>query len=483
MSIPINTNQLVYSLNHEEIEKEYDIFSVRTSEKYFQSGADIIDAPVLEKNVCAVRFIDGNCFYVLMKHDFQNKKHLREAIANAKGANSVTIAPVSSEELEDWILLQLLLNSLGSAEHPLLRFNNLTGRLYCFYPDWIIHAKKEQSIIWQVPCLEISVTKECFLRFDVRTFTSERLKNKITFGKRKFEDYLKDVFSVKNTLRRRLKGEKESAFIQRQIDGEKSSITFLNVLNFKAFQKSKMGIVANVVQSFNKKFSGIAEINFTGITDYASVEYDRATAKENALHVSEALKTSSICIVDMINDEASQEFCGRIKNILHKKYDVAIRIRKRIAKGELNICLIHNADYYQNKDDPYQKKYPGCAVQHITLEDFAGLSDKIMEKAVSAVVHEMLVKSDLQTGKITLFDWEKLGFTEDIAFGMETDDNQTKRYFFMNIHPDGSFKITEQMPSLFEQTEYSDCTFIFEEARKSSETVKGLIRDKNGNIN
>lgn len=475
----IKTNQLVYTLNHKKIDEQYDIFAVQTSMKYFKSGAYIIDAPVLERNVCAVRFLNGKRFYVLMRHVSQNRQLLRNVLADAKDSDTITLSQVNSRELEDSILLQLLFNSLGSVKHPLLRFNNLTGHLYCFHPDWV-RKSKQDNIIWQVPCLEISITPECRMKFDVRTFTSERLKKKITFRKLKFEDYPKYVFSVHNTLRRKLNDDKESAFIQRQIDGEKTSnIDFLHIRSIKDFEKSKMGIVSSVILQFNEIFEGVAEISFSDITDYLSIEYNRSTAKENSALIQSALENTGIRIVDGIGDKYSQEFCKKIQFLLQEKYNISAPIGKRINKNCLNLYLIHNAAYYLDGNDPYQKHHSASTVQHITFEDFIGHE----EYAISTVVHELLIKSDLQVGQIRLFNWKSLKLNEVFSFGMRAFDEATEHYFFMQIHPDGNFSIIEQKLNLFEQAEYNDCVRIFDEAKLHSETVKGIIRDSHGNIN
>lgn len=479
MPTQIKTNRLAYTLNHQKIDEQYDIFIVQTTMKYFKSGAYIIDAPILERNVCAVRFLSGKRFYVLMKHDIRNKQLLKTALNNAENSDTITLSKVISSELDDNILLQLLINSLGSVNHPFLRCNNLTGHLYCFRPEWVRKIKKDNTI-WQVPCLEISITQECCMKFDVRTFTSEFLKKKITFQKRKFDDYPKYVFSVHNTLRRKLKDDKETSFIQRQIDGEKtSSIHFLDIHSIQDFEKSKMGVVSDVILQFNEKFAGLAEINFADITDYISLDYDRNTAKENTTLIQSALENTKIRIIDGIGDEYSQEFCKKIQLLLHKKYHISASIEKRITKNCLNIYLIHNAEYYLDGNDPYKKTYPDTAVQHITFEDFSGHEDF----AISTVIHELLIKSDLKTGQISLFDWKKLGLNEDISLGMCASDETTEHYFFMNIHPDGRFFITEQEFNLFEQTAYSDCVQIFEEAKLNSENIKGIVRDSHGNIN
>ena len=479
MLSPIKTNQLVYTLDYEKIDENFDIFIVQTTMKYFKSGAYIIDAPILERNVCAIRFQNGKRFFVLMRRNLRNKQLLKNALANVKGADTITLSQASSRELKEDDLIQLLLNSLGSVKHPLLRFNNLTGHLYCFHPNWVRKSKRD-GVIWQVPCLEISITPKRQMKFDVCTFTSELLKKKITFQKRKFEDYPKYVFSVHNTLRRKLKEDKETSFIQRQIDGEKTSnIEFLHILSIKDFEKSKMGIVSSVVLQFNEQFEGMANISFSDITEYTSIEYDRNTAKENSALIQSLLIKNGIRIVDGIGDEYSHEFCERIQSILQEKYQVSSTIGKRITKNSLNLQLLHNAAYYLDGNDPYQKQHPGATVQHITFEDFSGHE----ENAISTIVHEVLIKSDLQSGQIHLFDWKSLGLNEEISFGMCAYDEMTEHYFFMCIRPDGTFGISEQDLNLFEQTEYSDIIRIFDEAKLHSETIKGIIRDSQGNIN
>lgn len=99
------------------------------------------------------------------------------------------------------------------------------------------------------------------------------------------------------------------------------------------------------------------------------------------------------------------------------------------------------------------------------------------------MIHELLIKSDLQAGQIRLFDWPSLGFAENIAFGMRAKVGSNERYFFMSICPNGSFIIKEQELTLFEQAEYSDCVDVFEQAKQDAKTIKGIIRDSHGNIN
>ena len=318
MSSPIKTNQLTYELNHNGIDAHYDIFTVETSAQHFQSGASIIDRPVLEKNVKAVRFETGKRFHVLMNRAADNKQLLRKALSDDPLFNTITLEQVRSQSLDDYIMLQLLLNSLGSAEHPSLKFNNLTGHLYCFHPEWLRKSKK-----LQVPCLELRITPDYRLRFDVKTFTSVKLRKRIKFDKHKFEDYPQYILSEHNTLRRKVEGDKGTAFIQRQVEGEKTgNIDFLKMNSPEGFEKSKMGVLDFVLKKFNSKFTGLAEIGFIDISEYDSLDYDKNVKKENAARIKSALAGTNIRIVDGIGDDASKEVCKQIQAQLlsEKKY-------------------------------------------------------------------------------------------------------------------------------------------------------------------
>ena len=482
MSTPIKTNQIICNPNYEEIDKNYDIFAVQTTETYFQSGACILDTPFLENNVCSVLFDYGKRFYVLMKKDNQNQKLLQKALSAAPEADSITLSAIKSSELYKSSLLQLLLNSLGSVSHPALKFNNLTGHLYCCHSEWIFQNK--DGTVWKIPCLELKITPECRIRLDVRTFTSVLLKESIKFSKRRFEDYPKYIYSAStNTLRRKLKNETEPVFIQRQTDGERTSnIDFFDIYHF---EKSKMGILAETVVKFNDKFRNMAELDFDNVPEYMALDGTNFTKAYNKKFIREKFEAQSIRIVDMIQNDNSKKFCNEMQKYLLEEFGLNAKIGKIPLKNYQNFCVIHEKAYYPEGEDPYQKTYSDIAVQHITIENFKDMP----EHAVSTVIHEILIKSDLKAGQIRLFDWSSLSLTEDILFGIAKEDNHNaEHYFFMCIHPDGTFSIREQEPTLFEQTEYSQCADIFQEFGNKKlgnrkRTVEGIIKDNHGNIN
>lgn len=479
MSAPIKTNQLTYTFDKELFSKNYDIFCIRTSEKHFKNGAYIIDAPLLSNNVCSVLFKSGREIFVLMKSNGSNKLLLKNAILKEDGADRITISQVTPNSLKDDIVFQLMLNSLGNYESPLLKFNNLTGHLYCFHPNLLIRGRKsEADVVFKVPCLELRLSSEFRLNMEVHTFTSELLRNKIEFKKKKFDEYPKYIFSAHNTLRRKLKDDVGYSFIMRQTKNAKTEIAFLDIQNIDRFNQSKMGILTTVLENFNDRFSSIAHLDFESITDYKALDYTRSVANENKQAISDLLSIKPIKIVDCIDDEYSKIFCKEICDLLLSKYGIKTSCGKRVAKDHLNIRVIHNAAFYADSDDPH-RIFNDVAVQHITFEDFSECS----EFAISTVIHEMLIKADLVKQKISLFDWNTLGLKDDIDFGIEVTDEQNTKYIFMTIHPDGTFNISEQTLNLFEANNYNQCVEIFENAKMNSVKVHGIIRDALGNIN
>lgn len=480
MSTKIKTNRLSYSIDRAALGSKYSFFAVETNEKYIKRGAYILDAPSLDRNVKSVLFVSGRRAVVMMQRDDKNKVVLKELLQTVEGGNKLSVAECVISELSDCTLLQLLLNNLSSYDSAFLKFNNLTGHLYCFHPEWLKHGKeKNEDLIWKVPCLEISVTKDYSLKMDVRTFTSERLKKKISFTKRKFEDYPKYVFAKDNTLRRRTAGDSEPAFIMRQIDGTKTEIPFLDFQNSKKFELSKVGTLSRVIDSFNNKYGKLAHIECGYVEESNRIDYSKSCAKESTQKIKNYLTECGVHIVNQIDDSYSELFCEKLCELLNSKYECKASIGKRVKKDALNIVVIHNAEYYEGIEDPHDKEYQGVAVQHVTLEDFFDNE----EFAISTVVHEVLIKKDLVDGKITLFDWSSLGLTEDISFGIETEIDEQSRYYFMQVHPDGTFAIKEQEFTLFEMNEYMACVNIFEDAKARCETVKGVIRDSQGRIN
>lgn len=480
MSSSIKTNQLECSIDKEQFIACYDVYYLETIDKYIKRGAYILDVAELDNDIKSIKFESGKRVYLMLKINPDNKDKLKRLLQGIEDGDKYSIGKADVCGLSDDIIIQLLLNALGSYDSEFLKFNNLTGHLYCFHTDWIKHDKeKNADVIWRVPCLELSVTKEMCLNLNVRTFTSELLRNRITFTKKKFEDYPKYVFAANNTLRRRLKDDNETCFIMRQIDGTKTEIPFLDLQSIEKFQHTKMGVLNSILNIFNEKYSQICKIEFARKEISQRLDYSKSVQKENVKRIKNVLEEKGVQLIDHIDDEYSAIFTQNIGALLESKYEIRPTIGKRVSKDKLNIMIIHNAEYYNGVNDPHDKIYEDAVVQHITFEDFSDSS----EFAIATVVHEIIIKKDIQERKISLFDWSNLGFEESVSFGIETEIEDIKRYFFITVNPDGSFDITEREFTLFEMNEYTEMVEIFEQGRTDYETVKGVIRFADGSIN
>lgn len=480
MNLSVRTNQLEYTIDRVKFSEKYEVFYLETSEKYIKRGAYILDAAELNNDIKGIKFESGKRVFILMYKNAGNKDKLKKLLREIEGGDKFLVCQMDANGLKDNHIIQLLLNSMGSYDSEILKYNNLTGHLFCFHPNWIKRGKeKNADVIWRVPCLEISITNEIILNLSVRTFTSELLKGRITFTKKKFEDYPKYVFGADNTLRRRLKGDNEPCFIMRQIDGVKSEITFLDLQNKMKFDQTKMGVLNHVINSFNDRYEGICRLGFQMKAVSYRLDYSKAVKRENVKRIHEILNEKGLHIVDQIGDKYSGIFCENIKKLLEEKYGVIAGIGKRVLRDKLNIVLIHNAEYYNGVNDLHDKVYEDAAVQHITFEDFSDSS----EFAIATVIHEIIIKRDLRERKVSLFNWDELGLSEEVSFGIEAEVDNQKRYFFMTVNPDGTFEMKEQELTLFEMNEYTEMVEIFEQGRTDSECVKGVIRYADGSIN
>lgn len=70
----------------------------------------------------------------MMTHSPGNLNVLKTVLQQDKDADKITISQLNGEDLYSDVITQLLLNGMASAQSRFLRFNNLTGQLYCFHP-------------------------------------------------------------------------------------------------------------------------------------------------------------------------------------------------------------------------------------------------------------------------------------------------------------------------------------------------------------
>lgn len=468
----IRINKIETKLAVDRLREEYQVFNVKTSEKYFGKGANaakFIDDLSEERFILGVVYEFGNSFHVLLRRSDNNRTNLSKAIGSIPDNDKISFCELAIDEVPTHILLQLLLNSLGTYEGKLMGFHNVTGHFYIHRPSWT--KRKELQKI----ALELRITKDMLLDWSVRTFTSVSLQKMIKFGRKKFCDYPEYVLSKGNTLKRIEKGSDPSAYILRQVGDKKSSIKFLDIQSLDKFLDTKMGAIYDCVENFNATFQGMAHIAFSSFEEYSRIEIEARMLREMQSRYDEMVGSRNIVIVDKVADDTSHIAIDELKAAVLKNFNCSkVSVLKKPKPGCINIILIHEDEHYKDRMDPHDEKYKDCAVQHITIESVTALrgDDDGWKATLNTVMQEALIKDDIENGKISLIDWTNCGYQEDFLFGLaKTDENDLVHYYFMTIHPDGSCEFAEQENSLFDQNEYQTCIDLF-----SKNDVIGVVK-------
>lgn len=472
----IQTNKLVVNLNTELLAEAYEVFNIKTSDTHFGKGnnaAKLVDDFTNEKFVLSVVYERGNSFFMLLKKSIENKRNINNALNTLSGTERITVEETPIGIVPQIIMVQLLMNSLGTYEGIILGFHNVTGHFYIHHPAWM-KSKGKQLIT-----LELRVTKDLLLDWNVRTFTSITQQKYIKFGKKKFNEYPEYVLGKDNILRRIEKGTDKDAYILRQIGDKKSNIKFLEIDSLEKFQKTKMGVVCNCIDKFNTSFNNLAHLEFDSFCDYQDVQISRAMVNEMELRFEKLASSHKIVLVDKVLDSTSPLCIDALKQRLIDRFGCNVSVLKRPKADAINIMLVHEDEFYKDKDDPHDIVYKNCAVQHITIETIAHLMDAESDRdagwksVLDCIMQEVLIKEDIASKHISIVNWYDYGFAEDLIFGIcHKDEEDNKHFYFMTISPDGGFEVAEKENLLFDQDEYQDCIDIFDQ-----DDVVGVVKN------
>lgn len=474
----IQTNKLVVDLKTDLLSDTYEVFNVKTSDTHFGKGnnaARLVDDFINEKFVLSVVYDHGNSFYMMLRKSVENRTNLHKALNRMHETEKISMEEVAIGMVPQYIMVQLLINSLGTYEGKILGFHNVTGHFYIHHPSWMKSKGK------QIITLELRVTKDMLLDWNVRTFTAISQRKFIKFGKKKFSEYPEYVIGKDHLLKRIEKGTDSEAYILRQIGDKKSNIKFLEIDSFENFQKSKMGVICDCMDMFNTTFNNMAHLEFDYCSEYREEQISLKIVGEMERQLKELASSHRVILIDNVLDSTSPLCIEALKQKLTEIFNCEVTILKSPKADAINIILIHEDTFYKDKDDPHDIVYKGCETQHITIETVAHLMDKEIDKdsgwksVLDCIMQEALIKEDIKAGRISLVNWADYSYVEDLIFGIcHKDTDENKHFYFMTISSDGKFTIEERENTLFEQNEYQDCIDIF-----SQDDVIGVVKKGN----
>lgn len=473
------SNELLASFEYSNIDKDYDFYYVITSDKYIKGGAAFLDIDDIK--ISALQFESGKSFWVMLPKNAISRAEFVRLLNAKEDGDSLSIKSMTSSSIPEYLLTQLFLNALTSPVDEMISFNNLSGKLLCFRPSWL--NKDKENFIWGMQCLEVKVGDDMCVNLVAHRMTSLALKKQMKFEKRKLQDYPQYEFSYNNNTLKRVSNENKDRrenFIIKPVDGERGSITFFDFTDYETFSCTKMGVLYDILNALHDEFGKYIRVKFKQYSIDEVLEYKRASLELYKDIVKKEVLNSGINIVDAVHSETSEDYLQDVADGINKIIPEAkCSVGKRLSKKKLNVRYIHDKSFYSDSEvDPHQESMEDYVVQHITVENFKHQSSA----AVYNILKELVIKKDIATGKITLVDWSQYGYKADWLFGVVVDGT----YYFMTIHPDGSFKIEALKRNFFTMTEYDKYMDYFglnEENKNDYRGVIGLVKDAEGNIN
>lgn len=269
----------------------------------------------------------------------------------------------------------------------------------------------------------------------------------------------------------------------RQTRGRKSEVKFLSFQSLEKFNKSKCGIIQNVMKQFSARYKDLIELEFAEITKPITIEHKSAMTKYEKKRLSEVFKETPVRIVDYVNNELSCNLADILADLFLEAGAEAKR-SKYLKKNCYNVCIIHEKEKYPEGQDPHNKIEEAGPNQCITFEMYAGIAskDKLYKRLSdvrSTVIHELLIKDDIRKNKISTYDWAKNNYKGNWRFIEKHTENEGIKFCCMDICPDGSFDISVRDYNLFNMADYAK----YEEAFQMNKETIAIVEDPDGNIN
>ncbi|MDZ8053654.1 MAG: hypothetical protein RMX68_007740 [Aulosira sp. ZfuVER01] len=396
-------------------------------------------------------------------------------------------------------LARLLINSLGSSRSRFkhLHFSNLTGALLKVPPL----TNKLNKLYDAIGVAEITLgrddskTNEFLLKVSVISYRKKVSILKEYKGTAELRKILKRpeyVFhSGTGTLRRWLPSDgKETdptkSYIQCAKQGKKLHTNFLEFGSIAKFEKSRAGILFQVLNSIKEYLSEYMSVDFSTLKIDHSIELKNTILKNrNQLH--SKLDGQAIHIVDRVNDEDSAELIITLNKYLlpYITDEKLITVGKRDKQGALNFRIIHDAEFYETRGhkDEYFPSTDKYQRQHLTIESTKSVSDP--DPIVKTIIKEHLIKRDISSRTLNLFDWAKLQLKGIWTFAAWDED--TDHVIFMEVQPNGNFEFYEidgEDVLLHWQKFDKYRKFMIEVSSGDKiETLEGLVISDTGDIN
>lgn len=426
------TNRFEVTFDYENIIRDFDIYAVtKESKKLYKTN--ILDLPRAQFHARAVQYLWGATALVLFdKHTVQESVFRTMLQENYPDVKVMRIDVMNESERQKWfkkdeyLLLNLLINTLKSPKNQPFCYNNLTGALYYRCSEW-----RWKNFIW---FLNIHFDYDMLLQLSVTTFM------RVT----KNGNYLFDENT--GSFRKRLSEDdcRGELYIKHSYLKKHNTVDFIRYRDFQEFCKSKLGVMERFLRDVKEKLGNYLTLKAALPGETTIVKPKKRSNSDD--NIKRLLADYSLNISDCVDSELSKDVIVQLVHKLWEKYHVEVQIGN-LQKGMLNLRIIHNGNYYGDREelhDPHEDDVSGYIVQHVTVEDFVKkTTGEIAKHGFQKIMEELLIKTDNQQRKMTAFDWESLQLSHPYLFAVrrrDPDDSDKKEYVYyqVKVNPDGS---------------------------------------------
>jgi hypothetical protein len=491
----IQTNRLQVEFNIEAIKRDFVFLRFKKEGKRWTGARELDQLFGIEYQASAVLFVHGPFAYAMFKKPLDTYKLLSLIRSDENFADDAVIeveplACLNNEVeciCEAW-LAQIFLNYLSSSRSRFkqLHFCNLTGALLLIpefngkNADYIDAAKItiDKNYLMKVELVRHRKLISVLADIKNKKIKPEAIKNKPRYV----------INDETKTLRRWLDDsdpDVKKTYVPLSLDGKRANTEFLHFGSTADYNKSRAGIFHNVLESINENLSNYMHVELSHLETPHSIELKETILKApKQLH--SKLEGKSIRIVDRVDSDESRELAQSLKGALlnYVTDSKQLSFGKNDKKDALNIRIIHDKDYYDKseEDDEHLPSTSEYQRQHITVEGVKEISDAI----VKTTIKEILIKNDINEGRISLFDWNKLNAKHSWTFAMY-DDN-AKNVIFMIISPDGTFEFKNlDGNNILEFTEYQEYIELIDQHKRDEwrkdKVLEGLVISENSDKN
>jgi len=410
MAHGILLNKYEAEIDYNAINRDYDVFQISgDSEQYKKTN--ILDFPEAEFKALSVQYMFGKTAFVLFRKGDISETEFRAVMQERFEDVCVKRVDVTDQQackdsnLYDNALLQLLANSVKVPKNKLFTYNNTTGKLYYLTPRW----KKANSFY----SIEIKFEKDSIIALSVRSFRKKDKKDKSAVF----------VFDpVTGELRKKLSRDNDlTEYVMRGNPKKKNTVDFLRFNSKDEFYHSKLGILSRFLSDFEEEFGDYVSIRLKETENTCNYEIPKDKKSQEIYDCYGKLLGNRVNIVDEVKSPESEVLIKKICNELKQYYGIQADVGA-LSPDMSNIRLIHDPEYYKTNNiaDEHNTIPDGVVVQHLMIEQTMHLKPSTAKDKPSVdirkIVQELIIKRDILNREISVFDWNSLGYENDVVF-------------------------------------------------------------------